>query len=94
MAVSTDLRYVANATIVFREEFDDFAILYDPDTGNGFGINPVGVFIWKRLDGKRTVADLVAEVKNSCAGVPGTVEQEVVDFVHELEAQGMAGTAV
>jgi hypothetical protein len=43
---------VANPLIVLREEFDDWAILFDPDTGNAFGLNPTGVFIWKLLDGK------------------------------------------
>ena len=35
---------VVNPLIVLRIEFDDWAILFDPDTGEGFTINPVGVF--------------------------------------------------
>ncbi len=33
---------VANPSVVLREEFDNRAILFDPDTGDAFGINPVG----------------------------------------------------
>ena len=32
---------VANSLVVLREEFDDWAVLFDPDTGSGFGINPM-----------------------------------------------------
>ena len=42
---------VANPLVVLREEFDDWAVLFDPDTGNAFGLSPVGVFVWKLLDG-------------------------------------------
>ena len=33
---------VANPLIVLREEFDDWAILFDPDTGNAFGLQSSG----------------------------------------------------
>lgn len=41
---------VANPLIVLHEEFDDWAILFDPDRGNAFGLNPTGIFVWKLLD--------------------------------------------
>jgi hypothetical protein len=40
---------VANPLIVLHEEFDDWAILLDPDRGNAFGLNPTGIFVWKLL---------------------------------------------
>jgi hypothetical protein len=40
---------------VLREEFDDWAVLFDPDTGHGFGLNPAGVYVWKLLNGERTI---------------------------------------
>ena len=49
---------VANPLLVLREEFDDLAVLFDPDTGNGFGLNPVSVFVFNRLDGKHTLKDI------------------------------------
>ena len=47
----------ANPLIVLREEFEDSAILYNPDSGSTFGLNPLGVFIWKRLDGHHSEED-------------------------------------
>jgi SynChlorMet cassette protein ScmD len=51
-------RPIANPYIMLREEFDDWAILFNPDTGRGFGLNPTGVYIWKLLDGEHSVDDM------------------------------------
>ena len=42
---------IANPLMVLREEFDDWALLFDPDTSHSYGLNQVSVFIYKRLDG-------------------------------------------
>jgi hypothetical protein len=33
---------------------------FDPDTGNTYGLDPIGVFLWKRLDGKHFVEDILS----------------------------------
>jgi len=38
------MKPVANYGLVLREKFDDWAILFDLNSGNGFGLNPVSVF--------------------------------------------------
>ncbi len=81
----------ANPLLVLREEFDDWAILFDPDTGDGFGLNPVSVFIWKRLDGKHTIQDIVKELREDCEDMPENAEQEVNEFIQELIEKGYAG---
>jgi len=85
---------IANPLIVLREEFDDWAILFDPDTGDGFGLNPVSVFIWKRLDGKHTPQDILSELLETCEDVPENAEQEIQDFIEELEKKGYVGHTV
>ena len=82
---------IANPVVVLREEFDDWAILFDPDTGNGFGLNPVSVFIWKRLDGNHTVQDILTELHATCKDIPETAEREIEDFIKELEEKGYVG---
>jgi SynChlorMet cassette protein ScmD len=90
MAATSD-RPVANPTIVFREEFDDWALLFDPDTGDAFGINPVSAFIWKRLDGKHTNERIVEELREGCNDVPDEVSAHVEEFIDDLVARGFAG---
>lgn len=85
---------ITNPLLVLREEFDDWAILFDPDTGDGFGLNPVSVFIWKCLDGKHTLQDILKEIHKSCEDVPENAEQEIKAFVDELVGMGYAGHEV
>lgn len=82
---------IANSLVVLREEFDDWAILFDPATGNAFGLNPVGVFVWKCLDGKRTIKEIVNELRENCEGVPEEAEGHLREFIQGLVEQGLAG---
>jgi SynChlorMet cassette protein ScmD len=82
---------LANPLIVLREEFDDWAILFDPDTGHAFGINPTSAFIWKLLDGQHTVADILAEMRDQFTDVPKEAETHLQEFIDELMAKGLAG---
>lgn len=82
---------IANPTVVLREEFDDWAVLFDPDSGNAVGLNPVGVFIWKRLNGDRTSQDILKELHENCEGVPDEAEDHLNKFIRGLVEQGLAG---
>jgi SynChlorMet cassette protein ScmD len=91
MQTTDESKPIANQTIVFREEFDDWAILFDPDTGDAFGLNPVSVFIWKCLDGRTTIADIVGKLGKECEDMPNDAMEYVKKFVDELLGKGYAG---
>ena len=82
---------IANPLIVLREEFDDWAILFDPDTGNAFGLNPTGVFIWKLLDGKHNTEDIVSRLREEADDVPEDAGEHARQFIASLEQQGLVG---
>lgn len=82
---------LANSLLVLREEFDDWAILFDPDTGNSFGLNPVSAFIFRHLDGKHTIADITTKLKQECTDAPENASGEVEKFVEDLMQRGYAG---
>jgi SynChlorMet cassette protein ScmD len=82
---------IANPLIVLREEFDDWAILFDPDTGNAFGLNPTGVFIWKHLDGKHAVEEIVKRLRDEAEDVPEDAGEHARQFIASLEQQGLVG---
>lgn len=75
---------VSNSTLVLREEFDDWAVLFDPSTGKALGLNPVGVIVWKCMDGMHTVDNIIEKLKMNCNAVPDDVKVDIVDFVKEL----------
>ena len=82
---------VANPSVVLREEFDNWAILFDPDTGDAFGINPVGVFIWKRLDGLRSIRDILEELRKNYESISEEAEEQLKEFIQEIVEKGFAG---
>ncbi len=94
MGIEKKDKPVANPLIVLREEFDDWAILFDPDSGDALGLNPVGVFIWKLLDGSHTMEDILKKLRESCEKVPEEVDDHLKDFVRSLVERGLAGHEV
>ena len=89
--MEADQRPVANPIVVLREEFDDWAVLFNPDTAEAVGINPVGVAVWKMMDGERTFADIVGSVREAFDDVPDTVDDELGAFVDDLAERGFVG---
>jgi len=82
---------IANPCIVLREEFDDWAILFNPNSGRGFGLSPTGVCVWKLLDGEHTVDELLEKVQIYADYVPEEARDHVTVFIDELAAEGLAG---
>jgi SynChlorMet cassette protein ScmD len=82
---------IANPLIVLREEFDDWAILFDPDTGDAFGLNPTGVHIWKQLDGNHSVKDILKDLQGGFEEVPYEAEGDLQEFIEDLVQRGLAG---
>ena len=82
---------IANPFVVLREEFDDWAVLFNPDTGRGFGLNPTGVYLWKCLNGERAVDALLEKLCEQANNVPEDASDHISAFVDDLVGQGLAG---
>lgn len=83
-------RPIANQAIVLREESDDWAVLFDPETSDVYGLNPISVYIWKCLDGKNTIADIVRKLGMECKDMPDDAIDHVKKFLDELVEKGYA----
>ena len=93
MTETEEKNVIANPLIVLREEFDDWAILFDPDTGNTFSLNPIGVLIWKLLDGHHTPHDIVRKIEEAAEHVPPDVTGHVQAFVQNAVSFGLVSYA-
>jgi SynChlorMet cassette protein ScmD len=82
---------IANPVVVLREEFDDWAILFNPDTADAVGTNPVGVAVWKLMDGKHGIEEIIAEIKDQFADVPDAAAKDVLAFIKDLTQRGFVG---
>ncbi len=82
---------IVDPLLVLREESDDWALLFDPDTGDCSTLNPVSVFIWKRLDGKHTIQDILKELRENCKDAPENAGRIIQTFVEMLIEKGYVG---
>ncbi|MCX5829536.1 MAG: SynChlorMet cassette protein ScmD [Deltaproteobacteria bacterium] len=85
---------IANPMVILREEFDDRAILFDPETGNTFGVNPIGVLVWKHLDGRHSIDDIAVIVFEKADAVPSDVTTHIENFLQVAVDLGLAGYGV
>ena len=82
---------IANPSVVLREEFDDWAILFNPETANAAGTNPVGVAVWKRLDGSQCIASIASAIADEFDVAADTTLRDVTAYVDTLAEFGFAG---
>ncbi len=87
-------KIIAYPGIILREEFDDWAVLFNPDNGEGFGINPLGVYIWKLLNGSNSISDIALEIRKNCEGVPEDAEKYIEEYLNSLVQKGLAGEKI
>jgi SynChlorMet cassette protein ScmD len=92
--VADKTKPIANPELILREEFDDWAVLFDPDSGDGFGLSPTSVFIWKLLDGKHTEESILEQLRHHFDDVPEEADAHVREFVQSLVSHGFAGYEV
>jgi SynChlorMet cassette protein ScmD len=83
---------LANPIVVLRKEFDDWAVLFNPDTAEAVGVNPVGVAIWELLTGKNSISEITSQVNESFADVPGSAAKEIKTFIEDLTERGFVGS--
>lgn len=78
-----------NPSIVVREELEGWGVLFDPDTGATFGLNAVGVYIWKGLEAGRSKGEILAGLSGSCEnGLPESASADFDEFVGALVEKG------
>lgn len=82
---------IANPVVVLREESDDWAVLFNPDTADAVGTNPVGVAVWKLMDGQRSTDEILDEISEQFNDVPEAVDEEVTAFINDLAERGFVG---
>jgi hypothetical protein len=87
-----DLQYIQNPDVVLREEGEEGAILFNTDTDQLVLVNPVGLFIWKLCNGRRSLDEIAAYVRNAFEDVPeGGVVDHVKEFITGMMESGFVG---
>ena len=85
-------KLIVNPLVVLLKEFDDWAVLFNPDTAEAVGINPVGVTIWELLAEDRSMPDIVESIQENFDDVPGSAAEEIQSFLNDLTERGFVGS--
>ena len=84
--------YIQNPDVNIREEDEDGALLFNPDTDQVQLVSRTGFYIWKLCAGEHTVTEIVNAFKEDYEEVP---EQEVVsdveEFINKMVETGFLG---
>jgi hypothetical protein len=78
-----------NPNVVYRALADDGGVLLHLETAQYHGVNDTAFAIWELLDGERTVAEVVAELRTSLDEPPAALGEDVVEFLADLSARGL-----
>ena len=83
---------IVNPAIVFRQEFDNWALLYEPDTGKTFGLDPASSFVWEQFNGENTKSMILKALDEACeGGIPEEASTHYDHFLKDLEKHGLIG---
>jgi len=86
-------KYMTNPDVVLREEDEDGALIYNPDTDQIKVINPTGLFIWQQCDGSKDLTGIISAMQESYDEVPeDEVSEQVEKFIDDMVKTGFIGT--
>jgi len=94
MTINRDSVYAVSDDVVARE-IEGEIIIVPLVAGIGdledelFTLNETGKAIWERLDGRRSLNDVIAELAAEYQAPPGEIEIDVLGLVEELSRRRM-----
>lgn len=73
-----------NPQIVFRKEFDGTALLFNPESGETFGLNQTSAFIWEKLAEGLDETEVFSALQSACGELPPRAADDVKSFIASL----------
>jgi hypothetical protein len=82
------VRIQADRDVLWRE-VDGEIVLLDPRTGAYFGLEGLGVDLWRRLQTSTSEKDLLAAVTADYDAPPEEIRRDAVNFLRSLTEEGL-----
>lgn len=86
---SPDGRQLKRREGVLAQEAKGRTVLLCLDDGSYYATDEVGGLVWELCDGERTLGEVAAAVGDEFDAPPETVMADVLEFVVELESEGL-----
>jgi len=91
LRIDLDSCLAVNPHLVLRIEDDDCALLFDPDKGRVQMLNSTAVDVWRQLDGKRSVRQVIDALKCLYDGIEADAARQILALLESLSACGAVG---
>jgi len=92
--IDLDSRPIRNPAYALQEGSCGWAALVNLDTPAGVAVNATGLLIWRRIDGIRTVREIIREIKGFFADAPPALGDDVLAILDVLLEAGLIGYEV
>jgi len=87
-----ETRYERNPEFVFRKIVDELVLVpirqNVADMDCIYTMNPLGAFIWERLDGSLTLGELSEAIMDEYDVASDVADADLLEFVRDLEQAG------
>lgn len=79
-----------NRLVSLIEEEEDWVTLFEPNSGENYALDPFSAFIWKNIDGKRNISNILALIRKNCINqIPKHAQDDLKDFIDALYNYGL-----
>ncbi len=82
-------RRPAHGVTVIARDLGEELVLLDTRDEQYYSLDEVGAFIWQRIDGQRTVAELAAAVAVEYEAPEATIQQDTLEMLEQLASEGL-----
>lgn len=90
--VMSQTKYIQNPDVNLREEDEDGALLFNPDTDQVKLLNQTGHYIWKRCQKEVTIDQIIEAFKKDFDDVPeNQIKSDIEEFVKQMVDTGFIG---
>jgi coenzyme PQQ biosynthesis protein PqqD len=88
MSLTIDTVIKKSENIVFRKIEDEYILVpivsSAADVESIFNLNETGAAVWERIDGKKSIKDIIEEIKAEYENEGNQIENDVISFVREM----------
>ncbi len=92
-SISMGTRLAVNSRLLMREEGEEGALLFDPDTGMVRLLNSTAAAIYELIDGRRTVSEMAEVLRRRYDEFDADAEIQVVGLLDGWYQSGIVGNA-
>lgn len=89
--ISPNTILVPNPNFFLREEADEGGILFDANSGSVRLLNEPAAAIWKLIDGRRSLAEVIEALRKKFDSIDTGAEGEVLETARQFYQYGAVG---